>query len=75
MRAAVIENDIVTNIIVVDPDRQPFPVVLLDNALPVQIGDTYDGADFYRDGEKVAVPEPVNTEEYIEALRVLGVEV
>lgn len=75
MRAAVIENDIVTNVIVVDPDRLPFPVVLLDDALPVQIGDTYDGADFYRDGEKVVVPEPVGADEYIEALRILGVEV
>lgn len=75
MRAAVIENDIVTNIIVVDPDRLPFPVVLLDDALPVHIGDAYDGVDFYRDGEKVAVLEPVSAKEYAEALKILGVEV
>ena len=74
MRAAMIENGVVTNIIVIDPDRYTGTAVQTGE-LPVSIGDTYDGADFYRDGVKVEVPvEDVNAE-YIEALQILGVEV
>ena len=74
MRAAMIENGVVTNIIIIDPDRYTCSAVQTGE-LPVAIGDTYDGADFYRDGVKVEMPaEDVNAE-YIEALQILGVEV
>lgn len=74
MRAAMIENGVVTNIIIIDPDRYTGSAVQTGE-LPVAIGDTYDGADFYRDGVKVEMPaEDVNAE-YIEALQILGVEV
>lgn len=55
MRAAIIENGIVTNIIVIT-DGYEGAVPTCD--LPVAIGDTYDGADFWRDGEKVTLPQP-----------------
>lgn len=35
--------------------------VVIEN-LPVQIGDTYDGTDFYRAGEKIALVEDSLTE-------------
>jgi len=74
MRAAMIENGVVTNIIVIDPDRYTGSAVQTGE-LPVAIGDIYDGTDFYRDGVKVEMPaEDVNAE-YIEALKILGVEV
>lgn len=79
MRAAVIKDNTVTNIIeVIDGYGKP---VVLTGDLPVQIGDSYDGTDFYRDGEKVTehtgLQEESNaiTEEYIAALETLGVEV
>jgi len=74
MRAAMIKNGVVTNIIVIDPDRYTGSAVQTGE-LPVAIGDIYDGTDFYRDGVKVEMPaEDVNAE-YIEALKILGVEV
>ena len=74
MRAAMIENGVVTNIIVIDPDRYTGSAIQTGE-LPVAIGDIYDGADFYRDGVKVEMPaEDVNAA-YIEALKILGVEV
>lgn len=72
MRAAIIKNDVVTNIIIIDPDRYTGSAVHTGD-LPVAIGDTYDGTDFYRDGVKVVIPPDLN-EEYIEALKILGVE-
>ena len=51
MRAALITDGIVTNIIEVD-DGFELPAVVTGD-LPVQIGDSYDGADFYRNGEKL----------------------
>lgn len=45
---------------------------------PVAIGDTYDGADFYRDGEKVLTPleaAQAEIEDMKAALAELGVNV
>lgn len=70
MRAAIIKGGTVVNIVAASHRMQG--VVYLDD-LPVRIGDTYDGADFYRDGIKVEVPNPL-ADEYAEALNLLGVE-
>ena len=74
MRAAIVSDGVVTNIIMVDPDRYTGPAVQTGE-FPVAIGDTYDGTDFYRDGVKVEVPVDDINAEYIEALQILGVEV
>ena len=74
MRAAIIKNNVVTNIIIIDPDRYHGEAVKTGD-LPVAIGDIYDGTDFYRDGVKVEVPIADVNAEYIEALQILGVEV
>lgn len=74
MKAATITDGVVTNIIIIDPDRYTGSAIQTGD-LPVAIGDTYDGTDFYRDGVKVEIPiEDINAE-YIEALQILGVEV
>lgn len=64
MRAAIIKNELVTNIIEVC-DGSKLPVVLTGD-LPVQIGDSYDGKDFYRNGEKI--PEQVGLQEESNAI-------
>lgn len=73
MRAAIIKNGVVSNIIIVNPDACP-GFATLTGDLPVAVGDTYDGTDFWRDGKKVLSPAD-EAAEYIEALRILGVEV
>lgn len=53
---AQIENGIVVNVLWCS-DREPQTDALIAVAdRPVGIGDTYDGADFYRNGEKVLTP-------------------
>lgn len=74
MRAAVITDGVVTNIIIIDPDRYTGSAVQTGE-LPVAIGDTYDGTDFYREGEKVEMPIEEPSAEYVEALAIMGVEV
>lgn len=75
MTAAVIEDGVVTNVIVV-PDGYKGPHVVVGD-LPVAIGDSYDGADFYRDGVKV-ISEAARLAEEMDdmrqALALLGVE-
>lgn len=51
MRAAVVENGVVTNIIIISDGYDGNAIPTGD--IPVAIGDTYDGTDFWRDGEKV----------------------
>lgn len=51
MTAAVIQEGVVTNVIVVAEGYTGPHVVVGDR--PVAIGDTYDGAEFWRDGERV----------------------
>lgn len=74
MRAATIKDGVVTNIIVINPDTYTGTAVQTGD-LPVAIGDTYDGTDFWRDGVKVELPAADPNVEYAEALRILGVEV
>ena len=54
MRYAVIEDGAVVNVIILYPGgAKSFPTAVPCGDVPVAIGDTYDGQDFYRDGEKV----------------------
>ncbi|MGI6152008.1 MAG: hypothetical protein ACOYIR_08690 [Christensenellales bacterium] len=59
MRAAIIENGVVTNIIISDGYVGAVPT----GDLPVAIGDIYDGTDFWRNGEKVVIPQPESERE------------
>ena len=57
MNYAVTEDGVVTNIIVLYPSNaKDFPEAVPCGDVPVGIGDTWDGQDFYRDGEKVVSP-------------------
>lgn len=54
MKYALIENGIVTNTIALLPyNAQDFPNAIDTGERPVQIGDTFDGEKFYREGKKV----------------------
>lgn len=75
MNYAIIENGIVKNIIALDPDNDhDFPGAVLMDGIPTGIGDSYDGAHFYRNGERL-----LNAAEIIAdmeaALETLGVNV
>lgn len=53
---AKVENGIVTNVVWC-ADNEPQTETLINiSDRPAGIGDTYDGADFYRDGAKVLTP-------------------
>ena len=57
MNYALIENGVVTNIIwLYSANAADFPSAVPCGDVPVAIGDTYDGQDFYREGEKVVSP-------------------
>ena len=54
MKYALIENGVVTNTIALLPyNASDFPNAIDTGERPVQIGDTYDGERFYRDGKEV----------------------
>ena len=54
MNYALIENGVVTNIIwLYSANAADFPSAVPCGDVPVAIGDTYDGQDFYREGAKV----------------------
>lgn len=54
MKYALIENGIVTNTIALLPyNAQDFPNAIDTGERPVQIGDTFDGEKFYRNGKEV----------------------
>ena len=78
MNYALIENGIVTNIIWLNERNEaewPNAVRLYDRM--VEVGDTYDGEKFYRDGVEVLTPleaAQVEIETYKSALNELGVE-
>ena len=75
MKAAVIDEGVVTNVIVVADGYKGPHVVVGD--LPVAIGDSYDGTDFYRDGVKViseAARLAAEMDDMRQALALLGVE-
>ena len=55
MNYALIEDGVVTNIIWLSyTNADDFPNAVAMGDLPVAIGDTWDGENFYRNGEKVA---------------------
>lgn len=57
MNYALIENGVVTNMIwLYSANAADFPSAVPCGDVPVAIGDTYDGQDFYREGEKVVSP-------------------
>lgn len=88
MNYAIVEDGIVTNIVVLYPmGAQDFPSAVPCGDVPVFIGDTYDGEHFYRAGKRVLTPleqarkDIESTQENIEdtedmraALAVLGID-
>ena len=57
MSYAMVENGIVTNVIwLYSVNAADFPSAVPCRDIPVAIGDTYDGENFYRGGEKVVSP-------------------
>ena len=78
MRYALIDNGIVTNVIVLnDRNAGDFPTAVKLGDRPVGIGDTYIDGKFYRDGVEVLTPMEQAQEEideYKAALNELGVE-
>lgn len=61
MRYAVIENNVVTNIIEAEErgaeSLSSYMTLVKTDNKPVSIGDTYEDNTFYRDGEEVLTPE------------------
>ena len=54
MDYAIIENDLVVNVIWLSPSNaEEFPSAVPMGDVPARIGDTYTGGFFYRDGERV----------------------
>lgn len=78
MRYALIDNGIVSNVIVLnDRNASDFPTAVKLGDRPVGIGDTYADGKFYREGVEVLTPmEQAQAEmtEYKAALHELGVE-
>ena len=57
MNYAIVEDGIVTNIVVLYPmGAKDFPEAVPCGDVPVFIGDTYDGEHFYRAGKRVLTP-------------------
>lgn len=79
MNYAMVENGIVTNVTwLYSVNAADFPSAVPCRDIPVAIGDTYDGQDFYRGGIKVvsALAAAQQEEEDMQAaLAELGVTV
>lgn len=79
MRYAIITDGVVTNIIILYPGNAgDFPDAVRCGDVPVAIGDTYDGQDFYRGGIKVVsalAAAQQDAEDMQAALEELGVTV
>lgn len=79
MNYALIENDIVINIIwLYEGNASDFPNAVSCGDYPVAIGDTYTDGVFYRDGERLLTNEEQMQQEAAdmkEALALLGVSV
>lgn len=74
MRYAIIQDNIVTNIIVLrDANAQDFPEAVSLSDRPVAIGDNYVDGKFYRDSKEILTPTE-EVEQYKAALAILGVE-
>lgn len=78
MRYAIITDGVVTNVIILYPgNAADFPTAVPCGDVPVAIGDTYDGQDFYREGARVLSPVEQarkDAEDMQAALELLGVE-
>lgn len=78
MRYAIITDGVVTNVIILYPgNAADFPTAVPCGDVPVAIGDTWDGQDFYREGARVLSPVEQarkDAEDMQAALRLLGVE-
>lgn len=78
MRYAIIEDGIVTNVIILYPgNAADFPSAMPCGDVPAAIGDTWDGEHFYRAGEQVLAPleqARKDAEDMQAALALLGVE-
>ena len=77
MNYALIENGVVTNIIwLYSGNAADFPTAVPCGDVPVAIGDTWDGQDFYREGARVLSPveqAQKDAEDMQAALELLGV--
>ena len=74
MRYAIIQDNIVTNIIALrDTNAKDFPGAVALHDRPVGIGDTYSEGKFYRDGKEVLTAQE-EIAQYRAALNTLGVE-
>ena len=77
MRYAIITDGVVTNVIVLYPgNAADFPTAVPCGDVPVAIGDTCDGHDFYREGARVLSPVEQarkDAEDMQAALELLGV--
>lgn len=77
MRYAIITDGVVTNVIILYPGNAgDFPDAVPCGDVPVAIGDTYDGQDFYREGARVLSPVEQarkDAEDMQAALELLGV--
>ena len=73
MRYAIIQDNIVTNIIALrDTNAKDFPGAVALHDRPVGIGDTYSEGKFWRDGAEVLTAQ-AEIEQYKAALQTLGV--
>ena len=79
MRYAIITGGVVTNVIILYPGNAgDFPDAVRCGDVPVAIGDTWDGQDFYRGGIKVVsalAAAQQDAEDMQAALEELGVTV
>lgn len=78
MRYSIITDGVVTNVIILYPgNAADFQTAVPCGDVPVAIGDTYDGHDFYREGVRVLSPVEQarkDAEDMEAALRLLGVD-
>ena len=77
MRYAIVEDGIVSNIIVLYPgNAADFPEAVPCGDVPAAIGDTWDGEHFYRAGKQVLTPleqARKDAEDMQAALELLGI--
>lgn len=75
---ALVENGVVTNVMVLyPPSAAEFEGAVPCGEIPAAIGDTYDGEHFYRAGERVLTAleqAQKDAEDMAAALELLGVE-
>lgn len=73
MNCAVIENGIVTNIVVIAPWNLPeFPDAVAIDDRPVSVGDEYRDGAFWRDGVKIQSSMELAQSETTELMNLLG---